>query len=393
MMHPITMPALSDTMSNGRLVKWLKATGDPVKRGDVIAEVETDKAVMDVEAFRDGFLSGPLAAVDTELPVGQTIGYTADSRSEAVDGTNQGPPAARTAAAATPTPVPASSSAPETGTTLTSSASVTASTQPPSAPGPPAAAVRASPYARALAQRLGVDLSQSRGSCAPLHAADVLASAAHPVAANLEAGPPYQIERNTSFREATARVMIASLGTPTFRVTAALSLGPVIAKARTSGRSLSVLLARACALAIAEHPLFNAVYTPEGIARRERVDIGIAVDSPEGLITPVLRDVARRSPLALLGDWRILLEKARTRRLTPAEYSGATFYLSDLGIFPSVYSFESIIPPGAAALLSVAALQGEKALCTLNCDHRVVFGGDAARFLETLEKCLADVIA
>jgi pyruvate dehydrogenase E2 component (dihydrolipoamide acetyltransferase) len=78
MMYPITMPALSDTMTNGRLVKWLKAPGDPVKRGEVIAEVETDKAIMDVEAFHDGFLSGPLVAVDTELPIGQTIGYTAD---------------------------------------------------------------------------------------------------------------------------------------------------------------------------------------------------------------------------------------------------------------------------------------------------------------------------
>jgi pyruvate dehydrogenase E2 component (dihydrolipoamide acetyltransferase) len=236
-----------------------------------------------------------------------------------------------------------------------------------------AGGVRASPYARALAQRLGVDLTQSGANSVPLHAADVLASVSHAVEPDLEAGPPYQIERNTSFRETTARAMIASLGTPTFRVTAFLPLGPVIIKAKASGRSLSVLLARACALTIAEHPLFNAVYTPQGIARRDGVDIGIAVDSPEGLITPVLRDVAGRSPLALLGDWRVLLEKARTRRLTPAEYSGATFYLSDLGVFPSVYSFESIIPTGAAALLSVAALQGEKALCTLNCDHRVVF--------------------
>jgi pyruvate dehydrogenase E2 component (dihydrolipoamide acetyltransferase) len=352
MKHPIAMPALSDTMSNGRLVKWLKTVGDPVKHGEVIAEIETDKAIMDVEAFRDGFLSGPLAPVDAELPVGQAIGYTADTRAEAADGANGASAGADTPARATAAAPPAASAQPAGSTPPAGSA---AGVQ----PAPPAAGTRASPYARRLAQQL------------------------------LKAGPPYQLERNTSFREATAQAMIATLGTPTFRVTAALPLGPLIAKARAGGRSLSVLLARACALTIVEHPLFNAVYTPEGLARRERIDIGIAVDSPDGLITPVLRDVAGRSPLALFGDLRVLLEKARTRRLTPAEYSGATFYLSDLGVFPGIYSFESIVPQGAAALLSIAAVQGEKALCTLNCDHRVVFGGDAARFLETLERQLS----
>lgn len=379
MKHPIAMPALSDTMSNGRLVKWLKAAGDPIRHGEVIAEIETDKAIMDVEAFRDGFLSGPLAPVDAELPVGQAIGYTADTAAEAADGAaadavTQNPRAAAAPApsAAVPAPPPAEGAGVQ--------------------PVPPSPGTRASPYARRLAQDLGVDLTKAASGAAPLHAAEVLAAASRPVAASdLAAGPPYHIERNTSFREATARAMIASAGTPTFRVTAALPLGSLIAKARAQGRSLSVLLARACALSIEAHPLFNAVYTPQGIAHRERIDVAIAVDSPDGLITPVLRDVARRSPLALFGDWRVLLEKARTRRLTPAEYSGATFYLSDLGVFPAVYSFESIVPQGAAALLSVAALQGQQALCTLNCDHRVVFGGDAARFLETLAKHIAEL--
>lgn len=382
MKHPIAMPALSDTMSNGRLVKWLKAVGDPVKHGEVIAEIETDKAIMDVEAFRDGFLSGPLAPVDAELPVGQAIGYTADTRIEATDGASDAPAHA---------PVPAATPAPAAAVTVESAASAPAAIG--VRPVPPAGGARASPYARRLAEQLGVDLSQSGSTSVPLHAADVVAAVRRPAGPDLEAGPPYQLERNTSFREATARAMIATLGTPTFRVTAALPLGPLIARAKAGGRSFSVLLARACALTIAEHPLFNAVYTPEGLARRERIDIGIAVESPDGLITPVLRDVAGRSPPALFGDWQVLLEKARTRRLTPAEYSGATFYLSDLGVFPGVCSFESIIPQGAAALLSVAAVQGENALCTLNCDHRVVFGGDAARFLQTLEHHISELSA
>jgi pyruvate dehydrogenase E2 component (dihydrolipoamide acetyltransferase) len=384
MKHPIAMPALSDTMSNGRLVKWLKAVGDPVRHGEVIAEIETDKAIMDVEAFRDGFLSGPLAPVDAQLPVGQAIGYTADTRTEATDGAGAAAGGAASAA-------PAATSAPPAAAPIVAAAAASAGAAAGVRPAPPTGGTRASPYARRLAEQLGVDLSQSGPTSPPLHAADVVAAARHPGGPDLEAGPPYRLERNTGFREATARAMIATLGTPTFRVTAALPLGPLIAKARAGGRSFSVLLARACALTIAEHPLFNAAYTPDGLARRERIDIGIAVDSPDGLITPVLRDVAGRSPLALFGDWRVLLEKARTRRLTPAEYSGATFYLSDLGVFPGIYSFESIVPQGAAALLSVAAVQGEKALCTLNCDHRVVFGGDAARFLQSLERHLAEL--
>ncbi|HUI59364.1 MAG TPA: 2-oxo acid dehydrogenase subunit E2, partial [Steroidobacteraceae bacterium] len=193
--------------------------------------------------------------------------------------------------------------------------------------------------------------------------------------------------------EATAQAMIASLGTPTFRVTAALPLALLITYAKQTGQSVNLLLARACALSILEHPRFNALYTPEGIAWRDRVDIAIAVDSAEGLITPVLRDVAQRSLAELSQQWSALLDKARTRRITPAEYSGATFYVSDLGVFPVVHSFESIVPQGAAALLSAGAVQADRALCTLNCDHRVVFGGDAARFLETLAKQILAVAA
>jgi len=378
MKQTITMPALSDTMSNGRLVRWAKHEGDAVKKGEAVAEVETDKAVMDVEAFHDGYLSGPLAELDAEIPVGQAIGYLAETRAEALEGS---PPPQTASKPVSSAPVeaapPSSGAAPPSG---------------PAAASPPApGATRASPYARALAQKLGVSVAAS--GAAPLRAADVLAAASRPAGPDLKAGPPYRIERNSSFREATAQAMIASAGTPTFRVTAALPLAALIAKAKASGQSVNLLLARACALTILEHPLFNAVYTPEGIAHRDRIDIGIAVDSPEGLITPVLRDVGKRSLTQLAEDWHGLLERANSRRIAPADYKGATFYLSDLGVFASVYSFESIIPVGAAALLSVAAVQADKALCTLNCDHRVVFGGDAARFLQTFEKCLGDLSA
>jgi pyruvate dehydrogenase E2 component (dihydrolipoamide acetyltransferase) len=376
MKQAITMPALSDTMNNGRLVKWLKRIGDPVKRGEVIAEVETDKAVMEVEAFHDGYLAGPLVAADAEFPVGQTIGYVVDSATEAVGEAPPPPPAQA------PTRPPAARAPVEPQ-----------QTRPPAPATPRDAGVvgRASPYARRLAQQLGVDLGAIGGASGAIRAADVLSAAGPTHIPDLDAGPPYRIERNSSFREAVAQTMIASLATPTFRVTAQLLVAPLMALAKERTWSLNVLFARAAALAIKEHPLFNAVYTPEGIAHRERVDVGIAVDTSEGLITPVLRDVAGRPFDVLSQDWRALVEKAGRRRLAPAEYRGATFYVSHLGIFPVVCSFDSIIPLGACALLSIAAAREGTALFTLNCDHRVVFGGDAARFLQTFENQLTSV--
>jgi pyruvate dehydrogenase E2 component (dihydrolipoamide acetyltransferase) len=210
----------------------------------------------------------------------------------------------------------------------------------------------------------------------------------NPASVAIEAGPPYRVERASSLRAAVARNMIASAAAPTFRVSAQLPLEALVSAAKEGKQSLTLLLARACALTIVAHPLFNAAYTPDGLARRERVDIGIAVDNGEGLITPVLRDAAGRSVAELAKDWSGLREKVKSRRLAPAEYSGATFYLSDLGVFSVVEAFDSIVPIGASAILSVAASRPDGAFFTLACDHRVVFGADAARFLETLRQQL-----
>jgi len=375
MKQAVTMPALSDTMSNGRLVKWLKQAGDAVKHGEAIAEVETDKAIMEVEAFHDGYLSGPLAATDAEYPVGQAIGYIADTRDEAITGAGSPsePAVASTPPRVAPAPAPPVFASPAHPVIV-----------------PPPPPTRASPYARRLAQQLGVDLAKVGAGSDAVRAADVVNAARPSPIPDLDAGPPYRIERNTSFREAVAHTMIASLATPTFRVTALLPMKKLMGVAKAQSLSLNLLLARAAALTIKEHPLFNAAYTPDGIAHRDRIDIGIAVDSPEGLITPVLHDVTERPIAELAQEWRQLVEKAANRRLTPAEYQGATFYISDLGVFPVVFAFDSIVPLGASALLSVAAARGNSAMCTLNCDHRVVFGGDAARFLQSLEKRLAD---
>jgi len=368
MSHAITMPALSDTMSNGRLVKWRKKPGDAIKKGEVIAEVETDKAVMDVEAFEDGYLSGPLVAEGTEATVGEAIGYIADSRSEV----------ASMPGSAAAAPVPR-----KTGDGAASAPAQTSRQTDRATAAQPVSPVLAAAMTGA---RRSVRSTSAASAAKPVPATQGQASTPSP----LDAGPPYRIERTSSLREAVARNMIASASTPTFRVSAQLPIEPLAELAKERQHSLTLSLARACALTVLEHPLFNAAYTSEGLARRERVDIGIAVDNGDGLITPVLRDAARRPLDELARDWAGLRDKVSSRRLVPADYSGATFYLSDLGVFSVVEAFDSIIPPGAAAILSVGASRPHGAYCTLACDHRVVFGADAARFLETLRQKLND---
>lgn len=362
MTQAVTMPALSDTMGAGRLVKWTKKAGDKVSKGDVIAEVETDKAVMEVEAFQDGYLGGPLMEEGTEAPVGETIGYINDSPAEVSEAKSATVPRpANSDGRITATPV----NAPPVSAVLAASLS--------------AMRPAARPHKRpSLPARAGF---KSRQQYEP---------GSSGVNTAIAAGPPYRLERASSLREAVARNMMASASTPSFHVTAQLPLQPMISAAQTHHYSLSLLLARACGLTIAAHPLFNTAYTPDGLARRDRIDIGIAFDNGEGLITPVLRDVAGRSLTELSEDWTRLRERANSRRLAPADYSGATFYLSDLGVHSVVHDFDSIIPIGACAILSVAAAGPQGAFCTLTCDHRVVFGADAARFLQTLEQQLKD---
>ena len=310
----ITMPVLSDTMQTGRLTRWNKAVGEAIKKGEAVAEVETDKAILDVEAFADGFLAGPLAAVDTDIPVRQAIGYIVDT------------------------------------------------------------------------------LEAAQGSNGIIHAAQVLASALAPEDADLRRGPPYTIERPSMFRAAVARNMSATLDTPTFLISSRFATASLHAAAKQAGLSLTLALTRACALTVAEDPWFNHVWTRQGLAKRSRVDVGIAVDTGDGLITPVLRDAAGRPLKELVEDWRILLGKVKKGRIYPEDYQGASFYLSNLGVFPEVERFNAIVPVGASAILAVAAAGSDgRADFTLSCDHRVIFGADAARFLQRLGKRLEDL--
>ncbi|MBE7561811.1 2-oxo acid dehydrogenase subunit E2 [Acidithiobacillus sp. HP-6] len=401
MKNPITMPVLSDTMQTGRLTRWNKSVGDAIKKGEAVAEVETDKAVLDVEAFADGFLAGPLAATDTDIPVRQVIGYIVDQKEAPVTPAAPEPhaavadaapvpepePAAQIAAPGTANPVPVPSQAIPSAPIRQNTGTISAK------PGDHADGALISPYARALAADLNLDLQQiTPGPDGVIHASQVLAVALAPQEVDLHMGPPYQLEKPSALRAAVARNMSATLQTPTFLISSRFNLNALRETAKTAKLSFTLALGRACALTVAEDPWFNQVMTRQGLARRQRVDLGIAVDTGEGLITPVLRDAARRRLPELAEDWRILLGKVKKGRVTPNDYQGATFYLSNLGIFPEIERFNAIVPTGAAAILAVAAA-GSDGLTdfTLSCDHRVIFGADAARFLQHLGKRLEDL--
>ncbi|BCX81745.1 pyruvate dehydrogenase E2 component (dihydrolipoamide acetyltransferase) [Methylomarinovum caldicuralii] len=399
MKQPIIMPVLSDTMEVGRLVRWLKKPGDPVKKGEVIAEVESDKAVMELEAFSDGWIAGPLAPEGSEIAVKQVIGWIADNPEEAKGeaAPAETPPGA---AAAEPAPPPPPKEAPKPPP-----APAEAPSPPPSpqatAPSPGGtvspvvaaaleprrpAAGGITPLARELAAELGLDPDTlPAGADGVVRAGQVLAAALAAPAPDLSHSPPHQVELPSALRWKVALNMQRTTDTPMFRVTTTADLRPLRDFAHAREWSLTLLLARACALALTAHPLFNQAWTPKGLARFERIDIGIALDLGDGLVSPVLRDVAGRPLEELAEDWRILKDKTRRRRLRPEDYEGATFYLSNLGTFPGVRQFDAIVPLGSSAILAVAAadVEGRTAL-TLSCDHRVVFGADAARFLDTL---------
>lgn len=404
MKQPITMPILSDTMQTGRLVRWTKNLGEAIKTGENLAEVETDKAIMDVEASADGFLAGPLAPINQDIPVRQIIGYISDRPSER----SETPPASPTAtphdgiSAVTAITMSALEN-PSTGAASAPVSHQAPSLAPPSriptapsTPGTPAPATRPpghhSPYARALAQDLGLDIDViPPGPDGIVHATQVVAAMLTDPEVNLRTGPPYTIEQPAVLRAAVARNMAATVRTPVFNISAHLAVGSLHKTAKIRGITLTLALARACARAVMGNTCFNDIWTTKGIARRTRVDIGIAVDTTKGLVTPVLRDAATRPLAEMAEDWRILRDKAARGRLAPEDYQGASFYLSNLGTFPIITHFTAIVPLGAAAILAVSASGDDgQADCTLSCDHRVIFGADAARFLMMLAKDISE---
>ena len=426
----IFMPALSSTMTEGKIVEWLKQPGDKVARGESVLVVESDKADMDVESFQDGYLAAVLMPAGSTAPVGETIGLIVETEAEIAEAKAKAPsaPAAAAAPAQAP-PAPAPSPAP------TASAPTPAPT--PVAPAPVSAVVNdgrivASPRAQKLATQMGVDLATVRGSGphGRIQAEDVEKATGQPVsvprvaegtapaastgsaavAATASApagnsfGRPGETVAFNTMQGAVNKNMEASLAVPCFRVGYTITTDKLDAFSKLvkpKGVTMTALLAKAVAVTLARHPQVNAATTSAGMAYPADVNVAVAVAMEDGgLITPVLRNADRTDLYEMSRQWKDLVKRSRSKQLQPEEYSTGTFTLSNLGMF-GVDRFDAILPPGTGAILAVAASRptvvagkdGSIAVkrqmqVNLTADHRVIYGADAAAFLKDLAELI-----
>src|SRR3569832_721792 len=393
--YTIKMPQLSDTMTEGLVVSWEKSLGDKIARGDIVATVETDKAVMDVEVFRDGYLSGPQAAVDSTVHVGGVLAYLVESPEQVQKGSIAA--GAAPAKQAAPPAATKSTSAPAKRETAPAAPQLTGTAKP--APRPDNK--QASPYARKLAGELHVNLNNVRGTGpnGEITADDVLKAqpghraagtvAPMPAHAMPEVQVPGEGRPMTSMEKAVSHSMPASLTKPTNHKSVNAQPGALIKAAKKKGVSVTVAIAKACAEAIQKHPRMNACYQPvDKIVERSNIDIGMAVSADGGgLVVPVLRHTEQKSVEELNEAWGSLVERARQRRLAPEEYANTTFMVSNMGMLGVTY-FDAIPTPGTAAILAISAAGNDGMPLTITADHRVVNGADVAVFKNTLKQII-----
>ena len=406
----IFMPALSSTMTEGKIVEWLKQPGDRVERGESVLVVESDKADMDVESFEAGFLGAVLLPAGSTAPVGETIGLVVETEAELenlrANGTATPSPTATPTATAPPAAVPPPTPAPEVNVEPKAEVAAVGANR-----------VIASPRARKLAQQLGVKLEglQGSGPHGRLVAADVEKAAGQvPSIAPASAAPaaaivplpavvvaaPGETKPFSTLQQAVNRNMMASLATPSFRVGYTITttkLDAFYKQVKPKGVTMTALLAKAVALTLVRHPQLNAAYSDAGTSFPTAINVAVAVAMEGGgLLTPVLAQADRVDLYSLSRNWADLVARARTKQLKPEEYSSGTFTLSNLGMF-GVDRFDAILPPGTGAILAVGASRpvvvansdgsiAVKAQMQVNitADHRVIYGADAAAFLKDL---------
>ncbi len=419
----ILMPALSPTMTEGKLAKWLKNEGDPVQSGDVLAEIETDKATMEVEAVDEGVLGKILVAEGTEgVAVNAPIALLLEE-GEASSTLEVATPAQPPAVAP---PGPASTAAPRP---LVSAPAAAAQVPAAKSSGE---RIFASPLAKRMASQAGLDLTQISGSGphgrivkADIEAAitagvgQAAAAAAQPVAAPnapaalAEPGAAFIEVPNSTMRKVIAQRLSASKREiPHYYLTIDCNLDALLElREKLNGRapsgdksyklSVNDFVVRAVALALRAYPGANSSWTDEAIRLYQTVDVCVAVAAPNGLITPVVRGADNKGLVAISNEVRALAKRAREGKLMPEEYQGGGFTISNLGMF-GIREFAAIINPPQSCLLSVGAAEkrpivkdGALAVatmmsCTLSADHRSVDGAKGAEFLDVFKKLIED---
>jgi pyruvate dehydrogenase E2 component (dihydrolipoamide acetyltransferase) len=406
----VVMEALSPTMEEGRLVAWKKREGDAVTAGEPLAEVETDKAVMELVARADGVLRKILLGEGATVPVSATVAIigAADEDISAFDGGKAGereagsreqgaravPSPGAGAAAVAPAPLPA-----------------------PRSPLPAASGrIKSSPLARRLAAEKGLDLASVAGSGpgGRVIKRDVEAAPAGGAAAAPRSPLPaaFGDVPLTQIRKTIARRLSQSLGpVPHFFLTSVIDMerawearAELKALGERSTVSFNDIVIKAVALALRQHPAVNAWWLDDRIRYHEDVHIGMAVAVEDGLITPVLRHADRKGLAEIAAEAKALADRARARRLTPEEYTGSTFSISNLGML-DIDQFTAVINPPEAGILAIGRISQQPAVVdgqlvarrqmrvTMSCDHRVIDGATGARFLQTVKQHLEQPLA
>jgi pyruvate dehydrogenase E2 component (dihydrolipoamide acetyltransferase) len=412
----IQMPKLSDTMDTGRILKWLKKEGEKVAPGDVIAEVETDKANMDMEAYDEGTLLKIVAKEGDRVPIGGLIAVLGDA-GEDISG--MAVPTGSVAAAET-----SGTRAAQPAAEKPAIASVVV--QPPVEASPPKdnGRLKASPLAKRLARERGIDIGgvKGTGTGGRIIRRDVEATVPGASKRYVVASGEFKDEPLTMMREAIAkRLAQSNVEAPHFFLTVEVRMENAIAfreslnafstkgePASGGGKdnkiSFNDIIVKACAAALQEHPDVNATFMKDKIRIFGDVHIGVAVAIEDGLITPVIRDVEKKGLREISAESKDLAARAREKKLKPEEYSGSTFTISNLGMF-GVDEFTAIINPPEAAILAVGAIVekpvaedgqikiGKRMRMTLSSDHRVVDGALAAEFMQTLKRILENPAA
>jgi pyruvate dehydrogenase E2 component (dihydrolipoamide acetyltransferase) len=441
-MTEIVMPRLSDSMEEGTILKWLKADGDEISRGDPLAEIETDKATLTYESDAGGVLTIVAEAGDT-LPIGSVIArLDSGSNGAAARSPAQEQPVAPAPELSQPAPAPARSQpAP------TPHPEPVASQPPPAAPAPvPAASgrVKASPLARRMAREQGLDLQQLAGSGpgGRIVKADVERAAQAPAA---QAAPPpvaaptpppesqapptpppppalvpaetgtakgdVTVQELTRTQQLIARRMAESKATvPDFTLRSEIDMEACVrlrADLKALGGdvpSYNDMVVRASALALREFPRANGSYRDGRFELHSRVNVGVAVAAQDSLVVPTVFDADRKSLREIARETRALAERVRAGTVTPPELSGGTFTVSNLGMY-GVTDFTAVINPPQAAILAVGALAQRPVVrdgalvarhtmgATLVCDHRILYGADAAEFLARIRALLEQPLA
>ncbi|XP_016438830.1 dihydrolipoyllysine-residue acetyltransferase component 4 of pyruvate dehydrogenase complex, chloroplastic [Nicotiana tabacum] len=405
----IFMPALSSTMTEGKIVSWTKSEGDVLSKGESVVVVESDKADMDVETFYGGILAAIVVNEGETAPVGAPIGLLAETEDEIAEAKirakgQSATPKLETSPAATTTS-DAAAAAPKVAGLIK---------------------IVATPYAKKLAKQHKVDINKVTGTGAfgritpedvekaagitkSIPAATAVAAPIPAAAAPAKASPTSfpdipgsTVVPFTTMQITVSKNMMESLSVPTFRVGYPVStnaLDALYEKVKPKGVTMTALLAKAAAMALAQHPVVNATCKDgKSFTYNSSINIAVAVAINGGLITPVLQDTDKLDLYLLSQKWKELVDKARAKQLQPHEYNSGTFTLSNLGMF-GVDRFDAILPPGQGAIMAVGASKPtvvsdsegffsvkNKMLVNVTADHRIIYGADLAAFLQTFSK-------